>query len=190
MLQDSCKVTPRLLEKVYGSLRKRQKGKSHIFTPSPPAFYLVPVLFKFLQISDDLLAYWLKVNGYSLPHQFLFHVVITMNKEVAHIRYLPPFQVAVSLAKLEGQHIGSLADNQVYGSNCRIKPLVMPVYKVGWLIRTCSIWSGNSSCSNQQSLLQTPLQDGCRSHRVPSPSCPSCRKGATPWPCRQETVRQ
>ena len=68
MLQDSCKVTPRLLEKVYGSLRKRQK--SHIFTPSPPAFYLVPVLFKFLQISDDLLAYWLKVNGYSLPHQF------------------------------------------------------------------------------------------------------------------------
>ena len=124
MLQDSCKVTPRLLEKVYGSLRKRQKGKSHIFTPSPPAFYLVPVLFKFLQISDDLLAYWLKVNGYSLPHQFLFHVVITMNKEVAHIRYLPPFQVAVSLAKLESQHIGSLADNHNVVDYGMIRPLI------------------------------------------------------------------
>ena len=83
---------------------------------------IVATIVKLFQILHNLLTYGLKVNGDSLPNQIFLHVMIAMNQEISHIRYLSPLQVAVSLAKFEGQHVGSLADNHDVVDDGMIRP--------------------------------------------------------------------
>ena len=60
----------------------------------------------FFQKLHYLLPDGMKVNRNGFPYQILLYVMIAVNQEITHICYLPPLQVAVSLAKLEGKHVG------------------------------------------------------------------------------------